>query len=520
MRAILILLAALAVACGSVHDRSECSASADCAAGSYCARTGDGSVCWPDAVAPAVSGVSVRCEEPCLRSSMLHVEATVSDDVELSGAEVSLDVGGPAIAMAPVGGTVWAADVPLVRFPFEHFTHDVVATVTARDGARNEGSAAAGAVHVTRLAWEKTLETGLPLTHPVIVADESVLTVATVAVANANHKLFFVTYDGTEMVSTVVGSGPITAAPLALGASVWVGSEDNKVYEVKKNSGGTWDAFQRADTGGPIRSSLGLTLDDRVLAASEIGRVYAVTSSGSPNSSLGPSYSLGPVTQPDGTVYAVGGAAVRRFTIVLGAPEMDPLFAVTLGSPVSVPLAIDGGLIVAASNGSDGLLKKVVASGGDPEHVATTAIPSGGVAILRDGSIVVPELTKTLSRWTASGAPFTGWQTLDLGGAARTPLVLESATPFVVSTANGAVHALRPDGTIAWTAQFGTAALQPGNIYTPPGQPPDTVLSIAYFAGADGVLHAVIVDGKLDGSAPWPKAFHDPQNTNRAGAQP
>ena len=39
-------------------------------------------------------------------------------------------------------------------------------------------------------------------------------------------------------------------------------------------------------------------------------------------------------------------------------------------------------------------------------------------------------------------------------------------------------------------------------------------------AGANGKLHAVIVDGALDAAAPWPKAFHDPRNTNRAGAQP
>jgi hypothetical protein len=67
---------------------------------------------------------------------------------------------------------------------------------------------------------------------------------------------------------------------------------------------------------------------------------------------------------------------------------------------------------------------------------------------------------------------------------------------------------------------LGTEPLQPGNIYTPPGQPPGQVLSTAYFAGADGVLHAVIVDGALDESAPWPKAFHDPQNTNRARPLP
>ena len=140
---------------------------------------------------------------------------------------------------------------------------------------------------------------------------------------------------------------------------------------------------------------------------------------------------------------------------------------------------------------------------------------------MADGSILVPEQAKTVSRWTREGTAFPGWNKRDLGGAARTPLVVDAeSSPFVVSTGGGAVHALRPDGSIAWSRQFATAALQPGNIYTPPGQPPDEVTSIAYFAGADGWLHAVIVDGKLDGNAPWPKAFHDPRNTNRAGAQP
>jgi hypothetical protein len=140
--------------------------------------------------------------------------------------------------------------------------------------------------------------------------------------------------------------------------------------------------------------------------------------------------------------------------------------------------------------------------------------------ILSDGSIVVPEVTKTLSRWTSTGAAFPGWQKPDLGGATRTPLVVTSGTPFVVPTAKGALYALRPDGTIAWSGQLsaGTASLQPGNIYTRGTEPAGAELSTAYFAGSDGVLHAVIVDGRLDASAPWPKAFHDARNTNRAGA--
>ena len=64
------------------------------------------------------------------------------------------------------------------------------------------------------------------------------------------------------------------------------------------------------------------------------------------------------------------------------------------------------------------------------------------------------------------------------------------------------------------------AALQPANIYTPPGQPAGAVMSTAYVSGADGKLYAVIVDGQLDTSAPWPKAFHDPRNTNNAGTRP
>jgi hypothetical protein len=155
-----------------------------------------------------------------------------------------------------------------------------------------------------------------------------------------------------------------------------------------------------------------------------------------------------------------------------------------------------------------------------PQQLATTLAPSGGVAILADNSVLVPEQGETLSKWPEAGGTEPTWRT-NLGGFARTPLVVSNAaTPLVVSTAAGAVHALRTDGTISWTGQLGTAALQPGNIYTPPQPADGVVLSLAYFAGADGVLHAVIVDGQLDTSAPWPKAFHDPQNTNRAGVQP
>jgi len=521
MRAHSLLLVVFAVACGSVRDRAECATSPECPAGQYCARTQDGNVCWPDAIPPTVSAVTVACDStPCLRSGVLHVTATIADDAEVLGAEVALDLGGPAVSLTRSGAT-WVADLPLRRFPFEYFVHGVVATVTARDGARNEASVdASPATTVTRLRFEKVLEDGVELTSPVVVADESVAGAVTIAVAGANHRAYFIGWDGNGLASVAVGSLKITAAPLALGTSVWIGSEDNKVYEVTKN-GSTWEALSRANTGGRVMGSLSLTSSGYVIAASQSGVVYAITSFDSKNGTVGSSFFLGPVIDESDGIFAVAGGAVRRMVLTAGIPVDSWGAPVALGGTVVDPLACTTVLVAAANNGIAGLVKRVDAAA-DPVHVATTAMPSSGVAILSDGSIIVPEQSRSLSRWTTSGESFSAWQTPDLGGDARIPIVLAATAPFVVSTGNGYLHALRADGTIAWSGKLsaGTASLQPGNIYTPPDQPADEVLSTAYFAGADGVLHAVIVDGALDGAAPWPKAFHDPRNTNRAGPQP
>jgi len=71
---------------------------------------------------------------------------------------------------------------------------------------------------------------------------------------------------------------------------------------------------------------------------------------------------------------------------------------------------------------------------------------------------------------------------------------------------------------VCWSAELAPTVLRAGNIH--PSSLLGPVLSTAYFSGTNGKLYAVIVDGALDGAAPWPKAFHDPRNTNRAGPQP
>lgn len=518
MRALTVpsILLPLVLACGAVRDRPACAASTDCPAGQYCAPTADGSVCWPDAVPPSVSGVTASClgraaGEPCLRDGTLRVEATVADDAEVLGAEVTLDVGGPAVPMQRAGG-VWRADVELRRMPFDHFAHPVVATVAARDGARNHAFDAAAATTVTRLVWRTTL--GAALAVPAV-------TPTGILVVPANSgRVHFVGWDGTYLGSTeLAASTPQTlSAPTVIGSSVWVGAEDGNVYELA-NPGSGWVATQRANTGAAVRGSLGVTSTGTVIAASESGVVWAITSTTSRNGSVGLPFSLGPVVDSGDGIFAVAAGSARRFTLVLGIPTDAWSSAASFGGTVGDPLACTTSLVAVANTGTEGIAKRVTATG-TPETLGSTALPSSGIVLLSDGSIIVPEQTKTLARLTTNGAVFPSWQKPDLGGATRTPLVLTASVPFVVPTAKGALHGLRPDGSIAWSGQLsaGTASLQPGNIYTPPGQPAGEEQSVAYFAGSDGVLHAVIVDGRLDAAAPWPKAFHDARNTNRAGA--
>jgi hypothetical protein len=517
MRALPILLVLLA-ACSSVPDHATCGTSTDCPAGQYCARTADGDVCWPDAVPPTLSGVTVTCAAPCLRDGVLHVEATVADDAEVLGADVSLDVGGPPVAMQR-SGAVWAADLELRKFPFDHFAHRVVATVTARDGARNEVSLdATSATTTTRIRWKVSL--GAALGSPAVGP------AGTLAVPANNGRVHFLNWDGAYAgsVEPAPGIPQDVTVPTAVGDSFWVGANDAKIYELTA-ARGLWEALSRATTGGPIRGALAATSTGVVLAASESGGsgvVYAVTPTSSNNGPplVGLTFRIGPVVDEVDGIFAVAVGSVRRYTLVGGIPNDDWGSSSSVGGTVDEPLACTSVLVATADTLTAGIVRSVDVAG-DPQHIATTGVSSGGVVVLADGSVIVPEqANRWLSRWTSTGLAFAGWQKPDLGGAPRTPLVLTSSTPFVASTANGTIHALRTNGAIAWAGQLSSLPLQPGNIYTPPGQPANETLSTAYFAGSDGVLDAVIVDGQLDASAPWPKAFHDPRNTNRAGPQP
>ncbi len=528
MKRILVLVAMLGVGCGKARDRGDCGVSTDCPVGQYCAHTADGNVCWADAVPPSVSSVTVTCSTApaCMRDAVLHVEANASDDDEVLDASATLDLApGQPIAMTRVGGK-WVADVALRAFPFDAFARDVVATVTARDGARNVGAPMSGAaVPVTRLRW--TYDAGAPITSPAVMDDGT----AVVGVSATSNQVLAVRADGTKAWSlTIGGTSFVTAAPAVGARAIWVGSEDFSLHAVRLDGTGVLSNVG-VDAGGGIRGSVAVRSDatkEWGIATSATGFVGAASTVANEHDVSGQTdpFAAGPVIGLDGNVYAataVAAATVRSYGLTTTPTvSLAEKWNVNVGSNVTAPLALDlQGNVWSGS--MDTTLWKTVPS--DLSGTASsTADLVGSVldsaVILPNGDVIVGDQGGDIHRLSFAGSEL--WSPVpNLSGSVLAPLLLTDTGPrFVIPTANGKVYALADDGQTRWSATLANGiALRAGNIYTPPGQAA-LVMSTAYFSAANGTLYAVIVDGQLDASAPWPKAFHDPKNTNRAGPQP
>jgi putative pyrroloquinoline-quinone-binding quinoprotein len=533
-RILRLLVVAAALACKPTSDNDHCNVSTDCPIGQYCAASANGGHCTPDAVAPTVSGVTASCTPaPCLRDSVLHVEAIVSDDKEVLEASVSVDLDPTQKFPLSSSGGLWIADVPLRVFPFDAFTGEVVPTVSVRDGARNSSAPASGAgVPLTRLKW--TYTAGVALTSPAVMSD------GTVVVGGINGILYFVAADGTEaQVPLGVGTGQITVAPSIGQHAIWVGSEDGNLYAVTLKG-----TYVLPNVGGflgaPIKGSVAVTAavdKDTAFATNTLfdntGVIAVATSVATGPRQFDLTFSPdgftgGPVIAVDGHIHALsipfagGHATLRSFTL----SEM-PLVCVAswtagLGRASAVPLAIDAGGGIMSADDFNFVLNRTVPG---PAPVVTTVgdykvIPSDSAVVAANGDVIAGDAGGTVHRFGPKGEV---WSVPPvLGSTVFGPLVLTGTTaPFIVPSNVGKVYALAENGTIKWQGALPSAAyLRAGNIFTPSSQPPGPTMSLAYFSSGNGHLYAVIVDGRLDGSSPWPKAFHDPRNTNHAGPQP
>jgi hypothetical protein len=459
---------------------------------------------------------------------VLRVTASVSDGEEVLDAAVTLDLDPDrSFPMAPSDGG-WVVDVPLRVLPFEAFSRDVVATVTARDGARNESAPrAAQPVRVTRLRWSRAIDPDAVLspTAPAVKSD------GTIVVAGSNAKVYFITGEGGDAgPALTVGAGQITAAPAIGERAIWVGSEDFSLRAVKLDGSATIPGVG-VSAGGAIRGGVAVVADatkEWSFAASAAGYTAASSNLASEYAVAGPTsaFALAPVAGSEGRAYAVSATgALRAYRLNTAlAVTLTELWNVAVGVNVSAPLAVDGAGAI-WSGSQDGKLNRTTAAGVTGTVATLAASISDSPVVLAGGDVVVGDGSGVLHRVTPQGT--VAWSR-KLNGEAGVdeplgaPLVLAgSSAALVVPTRTGVLYALDAEGSEVWRHPLAAGVeLRAPNLYTPPAQPPGPTMSHAYVSSANGWLFSVVVDGELDAAAPWPKAFHDPRNTNRAGPRP
>lgn len=523
----LLVAAILAAACGRVRDRADCSTSADCTPGEYCAHTAEGSVCWPDAVPPALASASVTCNPlACVRDGTLIVTAEATDDREVFAVEAAVDFApGRRFPLAPGSGTTWTGTIDLASLDLAALEHATTVTVFARDGARNE--VLLDAVErpvVKRVRWAKALDTSVVVpTPPAVAAD------GTVVVGGSDGKLRFFAADGAAAHAPLtLAGGAIAQAPSIGAQAIWVSANDGKLYAVKLDGSGELSSPSRTCTasgaakGPPAILTTGGV--DVAFGAFGNGRIYASGPTCVPTVAGDP-WSSGAAIGGDGAVYAPSSTATVKALnrIPWDGEAFGVAWAASLSGTVNAPIAFASGTSVLTATVGGELERTAAgaASGTVSRLKALAQSIDDSPIVLANGDIVVGDASGKLHRLTADGTAVWGTP-VDLKAAVHAPMALSGGpVRFLVATADGQLHALDDAGTILWEGALTAGmALGPGNLFTP-ATPPRTAagvpISTAYFAGADGKLYAVAVEGTLDVAAPWPKAWHDARNTGRSG---
>lgn len=522
-RTLFLFVALAALACGSVKERNDCATSAACPAGEYCAHSAEGSVCWPDGVAPTVTGVTVTCGATgCVRDGELLVTAEVGDDQEVFAVEATADVDpAHAFPLAPKSGSTWSGTIPLAQLEFPALSREVIVTVRVLDGARNAAEAV-GLRAVSRVRW-KFASTG-QLTAPAVKEDGTVI----FGRSDTVNQLVGVNPDGSEAWKRSLGNGAVTSPPSIGAQAIWVGANDGKLYAVKPDGSGELSPSRTCTASGVAKGPPAVLTTagvDVAFGAFSNGRIAGSTATSCAQTPLRDAFSGGPAIDLGGKVLGAtvnaGASSLRGFS--WDGAAFEELWSQAVGSTVVATPAVDAdGRTITV--GQDAGVDRTTTAGATSALATLSGSIDDSPIILSNGDIVVGDAGGKLHRLASDGTAVWG-APADLGAAVHAPLALAAGAPgaarFLVATADGKVHALDDDGTILWSGPLTSGlALGAGNLHTPAGAPlaPDgSPFSTAYFAGADGTLYAVIVEGALDTSAPWPKAWHDARNTSRAG---
>lgn len=338
--------------------------------------------------------------------------------------------------------------------------------------------------------WQKDLGNGA-IDAPIVSSGGRIFAVTSGLTSSSSYttdsKLFCLDPSGEILWSAPVGRGHQTASPLLWDYTVYVASDDGKLYAFDQETGS--ELWTYSVTSGGISASP-LTFHNLLIVTADDGTITAVTAKGAKawSRSLGTTASSTPALF-DVTLYVPGGDG-SLYAIAGDGSRVE--WSAKVGGALNTPVAMNDQLIITYSDStgpSGGGVASISHDGSVMWRTATAHTP-GSAAVSKQGAVSISSRGLSMLsldgsvRWTASYGSETP------GGS---PVTVNGMTYLVTNETDSRVVAVSDSGTVEWTEPIAPGA----NVRASPSIS-DGML---YLGSSSGAVIACLLEGE-GGSMP------------------
>jgi outer membrane protein assembly factor BamB/subtilisin family serine protease len=293
---------------------------------------------------------------------------------------------------------------------------------------------------------------------------------STIYVGSNDNRLYAIREDGSQKWSFEAG-GPVRSSPVTAYGAVYFGSNDCKLYAVADNGTQIWSFL----TGGAVKSSP-VVSNGIIYAGSSDSKLYAVRSDGTFkwSFSLGGDIDSSPAVS-NGIVY-MGSGNNKMYAIKDNGAAPSLLWSFATAWKIYSSPAIDGSALYFGSG--DGKLYAVDLSGTQRWSFATAG-PIKSSPSVSNGTVYVGSSDNKLYALNSDGS--LKWSLYITSAVDSSPAIVDEI--LYVGTKNGKLFAIKDNGatcTILWTYSCG------GEITASPS----TLNRTLYIGSGDNNLYA------------------------------
>jgi len=272
--------------------------------------------------------------------------------------------------------------------------------------------------------------------------------------------------------------GPIASSPVfGVDGTIYVGSEDNKLYAINPNGSPKWSF----STSSFVEFAPAVGVDGTIYVGSLDQKLYAINPDGSQRWAFKTQSVIdsSPIIGTDGTIY-IGSSDEKLYAL---NPDGALKWAFMTNDAVGTPAMGTDGTIYVASG--DGYLYALTPAGTKKWAFSTNNYIYGSPAIGADGTIYVGADNGTLYAVNPDGTQQWAFAT---GQSIRsTPTIDSDGTIYCTGWESTYIYAINPNGSQKWVCHI------PGRLnYVSPALGADGTL---YVGGEDGNIYAIAPSG-------------------------